>query len=137
MGKKFLPGTGFLFLWQEISSSCRKLLPVPRNIYLWQEIFVVPWNFFLWQEIAFCYRKYLLVTIFLCDKIIIFDKKSCLSKGKTLKFVKIFILWVTNRKWNYEHVSVLPFIFASCSLTIEGVGRHYFPLKWFIFSYWI
>ena len=35
----------------------------------------------------------------------------------------------TNRKWNYGHVSVLPFIFVSCSLTIEEVGRHSFPLK--------
>ena len=35
----------------------------------------------------------------------------------------------TNRKWNYVHVSVLPFIFVSCSLTIEEVGRHSFPLK--------
>ena len=35
----------------------------------------------------------------------------------------------TNRKWNYVHVSVLPVIFVSCSLTIEEVGRHSFPLK--------
>ena len=35
----------------------------------------------------------------------------------------------TNRKWNYGHVSVLPFIFVSCSLTIEEVGHHSFPLK--------
>ena len=35
----------------------------------------------------------------------------------------------TNRKQNYKHVSVLPFIFVSCSLTIEEVGRHSFPLK--------
>ena len=35
----------------------------------------------------------------------------------------------TNRKWNYKHVSVLPFIFVSCSLTIEDVGFHSFPLK--------
>ena len=33
------------------------------------------------------------------------------------------------RKWNYRHVSVLPFIFVSCSLTIEEVGCHSFPLK--------
>ena len=46
----------------------------------------------------------------------------------------------TNRKWNYVHVSVLPFIFVSCSLTIEEVGRHSFPLKqlfYFILFYFI
>ena len=30
----------------------------------------------------------------------------------------------TNKKWNYEHVSVLPIIFVSCSLAIESIGRH-------------
>merc|ERR1711947_43271 len=46
----------------------------------------------------------------------------------------------TNRKWNYVHVSVLPVIFVSCSLTIEEVGRHSFPLKqlfYFILIYFI
>ena len=46
----------------------------------------------------------------------------------------------TNRKWNYGHVPVLPFIFVSCSLTIEEVGRHSFPLKqlfYFILFYFI
>ena len=33
----------------------------------------------------------------------------------------------TNRKQNYKHASVLPFIFVSCSLTIEKVGRLSFP----------
>ena len=35
----------------------------------------------------------------------------------------------TNRKWNDKHVSVLHFIFVSCSLTIEEVGCHSLPLK--------
>ena len=35
----------------------------------------------------------------------------------------------TKRKWNHGHVLVLPFIFVSCSLTIEEVERHSFPLK--------
>ena len=39
----------------------------------------------------------------------------------------------TNRKWNYRHVSVLPFIFVSCSLTIEKVGRHSFPVKYLFY----
>ena len=45
----------------------------------------------------------------------------------------------TNRKWNNRHMAVLPFIFVSCSLTIEEIGRHSFSLKLlfylFIFFY--
>ena len=46
----------------------------------------------------------------------------------------------TNRKWNYGHASVLPFIFVSCSLTIEEVGRNSYPLKkifYFLFYFFL
>ena len=48
-----------------------------------------------------------------------------------------FFIWNcsihTNRKWNCDHVSVLPFIFVNCSQTIEEEGRHSLPLKWLFY----
>ena len=43
---------------------------------------------------------------------------------------------LTNRKWNYGHVSVLPLIFVICSLTLVEVG-HAFLLIIFIVFYFI
>ena len=53
---------------------------------------------------------------------------------------------LTNRKWIYRHMTVLPRVFVICSLTLVEVGRtfflsesylilFYFPLFSFIFLY--
>ena len=47
---------------------------------------------------------------------------------------------LTNRKWNYGHVSVLPIIFVICSLTLVEVGHAFFInnfLFYFILFYFI
>ena len=45
---------------------------------------------------------------------------------------------LTNRKWNYGHVSVLPLTFAICSLTLAEVGHTFFLSEiMFIYSFFI
>ena len=41
----------------------------------------------------------------------------------------------TNRKWNYEHVSILPFIFVSCSQTHAEVRYIFYCLKWLLYLF--
>ena len=53
--------------------------------------------------------------------------KSCLTIRLLETENKIFNS-SPNRKWNSGHVSVFPFIFVICSLTIEEEGRNSFPL---------
>ena len=95
------------------------------------------WTSFLSSEVIF----YLILSYFilfysilLCFKIFVFNFVLFSSRLPCKSFLLSSFLVMncgihTNRKWNYGHLSLLPFICVSCSLTVEEVGRHSVPLK--------